>query len=138
MYVFVWRRCTNLLLCAALTLHPHTTPPQNTQTRRPAVQDDETRAVLRFTPLVAPVKATVFPLVQKEQLNSLATQISARCVRKGLGESIGRELHCPRVVEPQNHTPISPYSVCIRTTLSLTAAGLSNIVDTTGNTIGKR
>ncbi|GBF92515.1 hypothetical protein Rsub_04619 [Raphidocelis subcapitata] len=61
-------------------------------------EGDEARAVLRFTPLVAPVKATVFPLVQKEQLNALATKISA----------------------------------------SLTAAGLSNLIDTTGNTIGKR
>ena len=61
-------------------------------------EGDETRAVLRFPPLVAPVKATVFPLVQKEGLNALAAKISA----------------------------------------SLTAAGLSSIVDTTGNTIGKR
>lgn len=61
-------------------------------------EGDDTRAVLRFTPLVAPVKATVFPLVQKEQLNALAARISG----------------------------------------ALTAAGLSNIIDTTGNTIGKR
>lgn len=61
-------------------------------------EGDESRAVLKFTPLVAPVKATVFPLMQKKDLNDLATKISA----------------------------------------SLTSAGLSNIVDTTGNTIGKR
>lgn len=42
-------------------------------------QEDESRAVLRFTPLVAPVKATVFPLVQKQQLNELAGKISSRC-----------------------------------------------------------
>ena len=28
------------------------------------LQNDETRTVFRFTPLVAPVKATVFPLLQ--------------------------------------------------------------------------
>jgi hypothetical protein len=46
----------------------------------------------RFTPTVAPTKATVFPLVQKEALNEQAGKISA----------------------------------------ALTAAGLSNIIDTTG------
>eukprot|EP00775_Hariotina_reticulata_P009703 gene9703-9862_t len=61
-------------------------------------EGDETRGVFGFKPLVAPVKATVFPLVQKEVLNGPASSISA----------------------------------------ALTAAGLSNIVDTTGNTIGKR
>ncbi|WIA35437.1 hypothetical protein OEZ86_003878 [Tetradesmus obliquus] len=61
-------------------------------------EGDETRAVFKFTPTVAPTKATVFPLVQKEALNEQAGKISA----------------------------------------ALTAAGLSNIVDTTGNTIGKR
>ncbi len=54
--------------------------------------------MFRFTPLVAPVKATVFPLVQKPELNEVARRLST----------------------------------------ALTAAGLSNIVDTTGNTIGKR
>jgi glycyl-tRNA synthetase len=48
--------------------------------------------VFRFKPLVAPVKATVFPLVQKEVLNGPANSIST----------------------------------------ALTAAGLSNIIDTTG------
>jgi glycyl-tRNA synthetase (class II) len=50
-------------------------------------------AAARFTPTVAPTKATVFPLVQKEALNEHASKISA----------------------------------------ALTAAGLSNIIDTTGN-----
>jgi glycyl-tRNA synthetase len=54
--------------------------------------------VFKFTPLVAPVKATVFPLLQKDALNAKASVISA----------------------------------------AMTAAGLSNIIDTTGNTIGKR
>ncbi|KAG2429717.1 hypothetical protein HYH02_013974 [Chlamydomonas schloesseri] len=61
-------------------------------------EGDETRAVMGFKPVVAPTKATVFPLVQKPALNDLAARLS-------------REL---------------------------TAAGLSNLIDTTGNTIGKR
>ncbi|KXZ46296.1 hypothetical protein GPECTOR_45g166 [Gonium pectorale] len=61
-------------------------------------EGDETRAVMGFRPVVAPTKATVFPLVQKPALNEVAAKIS-------------REL---------------------------TAAGLSNLIDTTGNTIGKR
>jgi phage host-nuclease inhibitor protein Gam len=56
------------------------------------VQGDDSRAVFKFTPLIAPVKATVFPLLQKQQLNEQASLISKE----------------------------------------LTAAGLSNIIDTTG------
>lgn len=48
--------------------------------------------MFKFTPLIAPVKATVFPLVQKQQLNDQAAVLSTQ----------------------------------------LTAAGLSNIIDTTG------
>jgi glycyl-tRNA synthetase len=59
---------------------------------------DDARGVFRFTPLVAPVKATVFPLLQKAELNEVANRVST----------------------------------------SLTAAGLSNLVDTTGTTVGKR
>lgn len=56
------------------------------------IQGDESRIVFKFTPLIAPVKATVFPLVQKQQLNDQAAVLSTQ----------------------------------------LTAAGLSNIIDTTG------
>ena len=59
---------------------------------------DERRAVFRFTPLAAPIKATVFPLMSKPDLNARATLIAA----------------------------------------SLTRAGLSNAIDTSGATIGKR
>ncbi len=48
--------------------------------------------MLRFRPVVAPTKATVFPLVQKPALNEVAQKISR----------------------------------------DLTAAGLSNLIDTTG------
>ncbi|KAG2487478.1 hypothetical protein HYH03_013900 [Edaphochlamys debaryana] len=65
---------------------------------REAASKDEVRAVMGFRPVVAPTKATVFPLVQKPALNETAQRISR----------------------------------------DLTAAGLSNLIDTTGNTIGKR
>jgi glycyl-tRNA synthetase len=55
-------------------------------------QGDESRAVFKFTPLIAPVKCTVFPLLQKQQLSDQAALINKE----------------------------------------LTAAGLSNIIDTTG------
>lgn len=55
------------------------------------------RSVFRFTPLVAPIKATVFPLLQREALNARAQAISAALTREGLsslvdttGVSIGR------------------------------------------------
>ena len=56
------------------------------------------RTVFKFTPLVAPVKATVFPLMSKPELNEAAGRINSE----------------------------------------LTRAGLSSVLDTTGNTIGKR
>ena len=61
-------------------------------------EGDERRAVFRFTPLVAPIKTTVFPLMAKADLVNKAEEISA----------------------------------------SLTRAGLSNAIDTTGVSIGKR
>ena len=38
-------------------------------------EGNEARSVFKFTPVVAPVKATVFPLVQKEALNGVARQV---------------------------------------------------------------
>lgn len=144
-------------------------------------QGDEARAVLKFTPLVAPVKATVgcpalgclswvglshglsrqcaciqaqprpppppqvFPLVQKEQLNVLAAKVSARW--EGVfGNLLGiwPWLSCfPDLPAPCSHAEgglSSHRALCFPScqTPSLTAAGLSNLIDTTGNTIGKR
>ena len=55
------------------------------------------RTVFRFTPLVAPIKATVFPLLQRPALNARAQALSAALTREGLsslvdttGVSIGR------------------------------------------------
>lgn len=61
-------------------------------------EGDERRAVFKFTPLSAPIKATVFPLMAKPDLCAKAEVIAA----------------------------------------ALTRAGLSNSIDTTGTTIGKR
>lgn len=59
---------------------------------------DERRTVFRFTPLAAPTKCTVFPLLQRAELNERAEALSA----------------------------------------ALTAQGLSNTVDCTGASVGKR
>lgn len=60
-------------------------------------EDDEKRAVLSFTPVVAPTKASVFPLLQKPRLAEVATQIAAElrqqavtCVVDTTGASIGK------------------------------------------------
>lgn len=58
----------------------------------------DARPCFKFTSVAAPVKATVFPLLQREEMNAVAVGISR----------------------------------------ALTAAGLSNQLDTTGTTIGKR
>lgn len=61
-------------------------------------EGDEQRTVFKFTPIAAPIKTTVFPLLQRTELNEKS-------------EEIARDLR---------------------------AAGLSNTVDSTGTTIGKR
>jgi len=43
----------------------------------PHPQGDENRGVFAFKPLVAPTKATVFPLLQKPELNERARAISS-------------------------------------------------------------
>lgn len=74
-------------------------PPEASAADGPAAKDDgaAVRSVFRFTPLVAPIKATVFPLLQREALNAKAQAISAALTREGLsslvdttGVSIGR------------------------------------------------
>jgi len=60
--------------------------------------DDEARTVFRFTPLVAPIKVAVFPLLRKDELDEQAGTLHK----------------------------------------SLLEAGISSVVDTTGNSIGKR
>lgn len=59
--------------------------------------EDSRKSYFSFTPLVAPIKATVFPLLQKQELNGPAQQISADLRRAAVanvvdttGVSIGR------------------------------------------------
>ena len=61
-------------------------------------EGDEQRTVFRFTPVSAPIKCTVFPLLNRDEFNKVA-------------QSIGN---------------------------SLSNGGVSNNLDTTGTTIGKK
>ncbi|XP_051115675.1 glycine--tRNA ligase, mitochondrial 1-like [Andrographis paniculata] len=65
---------------------------------RSSKDGDEQMNVFRFPPLIAPIKCTVFPLVQNQQYEEVARKIAK----------------------------------------SLTAAGISNKIDITGTSIGKR
>jgi glycyl-tRNA synthetase len=49
---------------------------------------DDKRTVFRFTPVVAPVKATVFPLVAKPELNALANDIASKLTKAGLSSIV--------------------------------------------------
>ena len=49
---------------------------------------DERRAVLKFTPVAAPIKATVFPLMSKPDLVACAEKVSAALTRVGLSNTI--------------------------------------------------
>ena len=46
------------------------------------------RTVFRFSPIVAPMKTTVFPLLQKKELNDVATSISLDLRRAGISSII--------------------------------------------------
>ena len=59
--------------------------------------EKETKTVFRFTPLVAPTKCTVFPLLQKEAFNKVAREIADSLIDAGLstlidttGTSVGK------------------------------------------------
>lgn len=45
---------------------------------------DDARTAFRFTPVVAPVKATVFPLLQRAELNEVAAKMAAALTAEGL------------------------------------------------------
>lgn len=64
---------------------------------RPSKTGEEECSVFRFSPIVAPIKCTVFPLVQKKEYNSTAAELSKQLTRAGLsckiditGTSIGK------------------------------------------------
>lgn len=91
-----------------------------------AREGDESRAVFAFPPLVAPVKCTVFPLMQKAELNEPAGRISAAMVALGLscltdttGTTIGKrysrtdEIGVPYAVTV-DYTTLEDGSVTVR------------------------
>ncbi|KAK9684358.1 hypothetical protein RND81_10G204600 [Saponaria officinalis] len=64
---------------------------------RPSKAGDEQLNVFRFPPLVAPIKCTVFPLVQNEQYEQVAKRITKSLIASGIsckiditGTSIGK------------------------------------------------
>ncbi|CAI5494580.1 unnamed protein product [Closterium sp. Naga37s-1] len=78
---------------------------------------DEARTVFRFTPLVAPIKCTVFPLVQRGDLEKVAQEASAGLTKGGVankidttGTTIGKryartdELGCPFAITVDGQT----------------------------------
>ncbi len=48
----------------------------------------DARTVFKFTPVVAPVKATVFPLLQRAELNEVATRVASSLTAAGLATVI--------------------------------------------------
>ncbi|XP_059446190.1 glycine--tRNA ligase, mitochondrial 1-like isoform X2 [Corylus avellana] len=55
---------------------------------RPSKAGDEQLNVFRFTPLVAPIKCTVFPLVQNQQYEEVAKVISQSLTTAGISHKI--------------------------------------------------
>jgi len=55
---------------------------------RPIVPGEVVSSVFRFPPVIAPIKCTVFPLLQREVLNASAKKISAALTRAGVSNKI--------------------------------------------------
>ncbi|KAL2612648.1 hypothetical protein R1flu_024340 [Riccia fluitans] len=55
---------------------------------RPSKSGDEQLSVFKFPPVVAPIKCTVFPLMQNEKLNDVAKEISIALTRAGVANKI--------------------------------------------------
>ncbi|KAL2935543.1 Glycine--tRNA ligase mitochondrial 1 [Bienertia sinuspersici] len=55
---------------------------------RPSKAGDEQQNVFRFPPLVAPIKCTVFPLVQNQQYEEVAEQIAKSLAGAGISHKI--------------------------------------------------
>lgn len=51
-------------------------------------KEDEKRTVFAFTPVSAPYKATVFPLLQRAELNAPSEKIAAMLRKAGLSTKI--------------------------------------------------
>lgn len=55
---------------------------------RPSRDGDEQLNVFRFPPLVAPIKCTVFPLVQNQQYEEIAKRIAKSLIAAGISYKI--------------------------------------------------
>jgi glycyl-tRNA synthetase len=55
---------------------------------RPSKAGDEQLNVFRFSPLVAPIKCTVFPLVQNQKFEDVAKVISQSLTTAGISHRI--------------------------------------------------
>lgn len=55
---------------------------------RPIVPGEVVSSVFRFPPIIAPIKCTVFPLLQREILNASAKKISTALTRAGVSNKI--------------------------------------------------
>lgn len=55
---------------------------------RPIVPGEAVSSVFRFPPVIAPIKCTVFPLLQREVLNASAKKISTALTRAGVSNKI--------------------------------------------------
>lgn len=79
-------------------------------------EGDEKRTVFRFQPVVAPFKATVLPLLQKDSMNSVAQQLSAALTKAGLFNVIdttGTVQHFCNEVEVDAHASPPQHSCVI-------------------------
>ena len=114
--------------------------------------DKKKRTVFKFSPTVAPIKATVFPLLQRDELNGVANAIVLDLRRAGLSSIIDTTgaaassficftsdcaaLAARRPVQHHRHDRCgaAPDAVHVSQTvvMHLRRAGLSSIVDTTG------
>jgi glycyl-tRNA synthetase len=55
---------------------------------RPAVTGEQVTSVFRFPPIVAPIKCTVFPLMQREVLNVKSKEMSNGLTRAGVSNKL--------------------------------------------------
>lgn len=51
-------------------------------------EKDAQRTVFEFSPLIAPTKVTVFPLVQKAEMNKVAREVSDKLRKAGVSNII--------------------------------------------------
>jgi glycyl-tRNA synthetase len=65
--------------------------------------DDSQKTVFRFSPSIAPIKTTVFPLLQRKELNDVAMSISLDLRRAGISSIIDTTgVLCPIMVLVMN------------------------------------